>query len=114
MLISPLATGRLQMATCRPFDVKDAIELIVSTAARVGNPVELNFVLVALRAAFPDLRESNVALKHELTRAADAAYVLVNSGNRSPHPTSLVSTGKLPGVLKPSTGSTMRGDSLAA
>ena len=102
------------MPTCKPFDVKNAIELIVSTAARVGNPVELNFVLGALRAAFPDLRVSNAVLKRELTKVADAARVLVNSGNTSLHPTSLVSTGKLPGVLKASTGCTMRGDSLAA
>jgi hypothetical protein len=102
------------MATCKPFDVKDAIELIVSTSARVGNPVELNFVLAALRAAFPDLRVSTAALQRELTKVADAARVLVNSGSRSPHPTSLASAAKLTGVLKPSTGRAMRGDSLAA
>ncbi len=98
----------------KSFAVNDAIELIVSTAARVGSPVELNVVLAALRAAFPDLRESNVALKHELTKVADAARVLVNSRNRSPHPARLISTGKSPGAPKTSAGRSMRDGSLAA
>ena len=91
----------------KAFDAKNAIELIVSTAARVGNPVELSSVLVSLRAAFPGLQMSDTALKRELRRAADHARVLVTGGYQSLHPTSLIST------LRPSNGRIGEG-SLAA
>jgi hypothetical protein len=91
----------------KAFDAKNAIELIVSTAARVGNSVELSSVLVSLRAAFPGLQMSDTALKRELRRAADHARVLTG-GYQSLHPASLIST------LEPSNGRTIGEGSLAA
>lgn len=86
----------------KTFGVKQAIQLIVSTAARVGHPVDLNSALDALRAAFPDLRSTNTALQRELKRAADLAGALVSSGSQ-PHRSVVLMPGKTSaGVSEPS------------